>query len=162
MKKYTITRFKQDKTATLGKWTGGGLEICATIEPPWRDNQRDNSKTKENEASCIPEGIYKCVPFSGTHHQDVWQVLGVPGRSEVLIHHGNYAYQSKACILVGDKHTEYKGMPMVNNSVNMLKKLRLILPKEFILEIKCDGFVNDLCQVDKDEKGDIKKEIAQI
>lgn len=142
---YTILRFKQDNKATLGNWMDKQLKICSTIEPPWLNNQRDSPKTKENEASCIPEGKYLCKKFNGKIYKDVWEVTGVLARESVLIHNGNYAIQSKACILVGDRHMDYNGIPMVNNSINTLNKLRIILPDEFFLDIKCDGFTNNLC-----------------
>ena len=145
---YKIIRFKQDAKATLGKLMDEALEICCTLEPPWNNNFRDNPKTKENEASCIPEGRYLCKKFNGVKFQDVWEVTDVCGRTYVLIHEGNFSYQTTACILVGDKHTDYKGIPMVNNSLNTLKKLRTTLPDKFWLEIKCDGFINSLCEVD--------------
>lgn len=145
---YTLIRFKQDDKATLGRLIFRSLEICCTLEPPWRDNMRDNPKTKENEASCIPEGKYLCKKFNGVKFQNVWEVTGIAGRSEVLMHNGNFSYQTTACILVGDRHTDYKGVPMVNNSQNTLNKLRTTLSDEFWLEIKCDGFRNSLCEVD--------------
>ena len=124
--KITLFRFKQDKNATLGRFIHKNLKICCTLEPPWRHNQRDNPKTAKNEASCIPEGVYKCIYYSSAKYPEVWEITGVPGREAVLIHNGNYAIQSKACVLVGDRHTEYKGLPMVNNSVTTLKKLRTL------------------------------------
>lgn len=154
---YDLVRFKQTDQATFGRLIDKYLEICCTIEPSWKDNFKDNPLTKQNEASCIPEGRYLCQKYSSTDHQNVWQVTGVAGRDKVLIHNGNYSYQSKACILVGNKHTEYKGVPMVNDSQNTLNKLRTTLPDTFWLNIKCDGFTNSLCGVDKIKEEDIKE-----
>lgn len=143
---FILLRFKQDDKATLGKLIFGNIEYCCTIEPPWNWNIKDDPKTKENEASCIPEGKYLCVKYSGTSYKDVWEITGVPGKTAVLIHNGNFAYQSKSCILVGNKHTEYKGIPMVNDSVNTLNRLKTSIPDQFFLEIKCDSFTNNLCK----------------
>ncbi len=143
---FTLLRFQQDDKATLGNLISGSIKYCCTIEPAWNWNMKDDPKTKENEASCIPEGIYLCKKYSGTSYKDVWEITGVPGKTAVLIHSGNFAYQSKSCILVGNKHTEYKGIPMVNDSVNTLNRLKVSLPDQFFLEIKCDGFTNNLCK----------------
>lgn len=145
---YDLLRFKQNEQATLGRIINKFLEVCSTIEPAWKENFRNNPLTKENEASCIPEGRYLCRKYSSTKYQDVWEVTGIKGRNKILIHAGNYAYQSEGCILVGDKHTNNQGIPMVNNSQNTLNKLRKLLPPTFWLNIKCDGFKNSLCDLD--------------
>lgn len=138
MKKYKLIRFQQEDKATLGKLLDeNGYIICYTLEDPWKNNFKN--------ISCIPEGVYKCVKHNGTKYQNVWKLLGVIGRSNILIHNGNYATDTQGCILVGQSHTEYKGLPMVNNSKNTLKKMRDFMPEEFELKIACEGFSNNLC-----------------
>lgn len=142
----TLLRFKQDDKATLGWFiTGSKLKLCATLEPPWKNNQRNNPKTKDNESSCIPEGVYICKKHFGVRYQNVWEITNVPGREGSLIHNGNYVYNTNGCILVGKIHLEYpKGVPFINDSCNTLNDLRKKLPDEFELEIICDGFSNKI------------------
>ena len=82
----------------------------ASIEPPWRDNRMNES--------CIPWGSYRCELKAATGKviggENRWyQVLDVLGRSEILIHPGNWAgdktrgmySDSEGCILFGAKET---------------------------------------------------------
>lgn len=65
--------------------------ICDTIEPPWRNNQR--------QISCIPEGRYQLTLRASLRFG--WHLLvnNVPGRSLILIHAFNNALkESKGCI----------------------------------------------------------------
>jgi hypothetical protein len=154
---YKLRRIKQDSVATLGKMFDESHQfLCATLESPWRANFSDNPKTKQNESSCIPEGKYLCRKFHGVKFQDVWELLDVPGRKNILIHQGNFPSNTHGCILVGKKHTYYQGFPIVNDSENALKTLRKILPDIFWLEIVCDGFVNSLCTFPADKLPEIK------
>lgn len=148
LKVYELLRFEQTKIATRGYLIDKKLKICCTLEPPWDDNKKDNPLTKKNEASCIPEGMYLCKKYNGVAFKDVWEVTKVPGKTSVLIHSGNFAIQSKSCILVGESHMDHKGIPILNNSVSTLNKLRSSLPIHFWLKIKCDGFRNSLCDID--------------
>lgn len=73
---------------TFGRLFGAGLESLHTLEPPWRDNLPD--------LSCIPPGEYLCVPHHSPHFGGVYLVTGVPGRSHILIHPGNYGGDESA------------------------------------------------------------------
>lgn len=160
---YKLLRFEQKKDYTKGYLLNDSLKICCTLEPGWNDNIKDNPFTKENEASCIPEGMYLCKKYSGTIHKNVWIITGIPGRSDVEIHTGNFAIQSKACVLVGEEHLNYKGVPILNNSQNTLNKLRTTLPNQFWLKVECDGFENTLSKIDQNlvTKEECQNVIAQ-
>ena len=80
-----------------------GVEICKTIELPWLDNKR--------RISCIPPGRYRLrMRYSSTF---AWhfEVVGVPGRQDILIHPANHAaVELKGCIAPVLQHTgEGKG-----------------------------------------------------
>ena len=53
------------------------------IELPWRENKRN--------ISCIPEGRYEVVPRFSPKFKNHLHVLGVYGRSLILIHPANDA-----------------------------------------------------------------------
>jgi len=102
---------------TLGVlFTNSG--IFYTMEPPWRDNKRN--------ISCIPPGEYDFVympkSYSGKY-RDCYHVKDVPGRSEILIHSGNTADQTKGCILPGKKIGFLSGIRAVLNSKSALKQI---------------------------------------
>lgn len=78
-----------------------GTPLWTTLEPP--------NKHNVPFLSCIPEGVYKCrrqESISIGHKQPVvypmiYEVLGVPGRSGIYIHRGNYKEDTQGCILIG-------------------------------------------------------------
>lgn len=84
--------------ATLGRILFDGREICKTLERPNLHNQKDDPNTKENESSCIPEGIYTCKKYSSAKYPDTWEVTRVPNRSAILFHSANYVNQLLGCI----------------------------------------------------------------
>lgn len=88
----TITRRKPDGSFNPDEGTPGVLSIegsafsCATLELPWRDNEPDKSR--------IPAGTYQASLVSTVNPAlmpKVYALENVPGRSNVLIHNGNFA-----------------------------------------------------------------------
>lgn len=113
---------------TFGMMSVGGLPLCVTCEDPWLDNARN--------ISCIPAGVYSCVPHDGTKYKNVWRLEYVPGRSAILIHAGNTEDHTQGCILVGKSIGKLSGKPAVLSSRAALDELRELLPDRFTLEIR--------------------------
>ena len=87
-----VDRFKQDKVQTLGHLSVGGFE-CYTLELPWRNNRVNVSR--------IPEDTYIAVQHvSPRFGNSIW-LPEVPGRTEILVHWGNFFRNTLGCILVG-------------------------------------------------------------
>lgn len=109
----------------IGELHVPGFHTYATIERPWRGNERN--------ISCIPEGVYQCKPFSGRRFKNVWQLMDVPDRTYILIHAGNWAKDVQGCIAVGKalSSTDY----MVMNSGDAIDELRGHLPDEFQIRV---------------------------
>lgn len=132
MKCVSLTRYLQTDKQNLGKLAYEGFE-CDTLELPYRLNDKN--------ISCIPTGKYKVSRrFSGKYG---WHFIlhEVKDRSFILIHSGNYYTHTRGCILVGNglKDINKDGYLDVLQSLNTLKKLNEILPKEdFWLEIKVE------------------------
>lgn len=80
-----------------------GAEICKTIELPWLGN--------EPRISCIPEGSYLLRKRCSLKFKWHFEVVGVPGRKDILIHPANHAAKElKGCIAPVLQHTgEGKG-----------------------------------------------------
>ena len=57
--------------------------MCRFVELPDRDNLQS--------VSCIPEGEYRCEWHHSPKFGHVYKVMHVPGRTDILIHAGNYA-----------------------------------------------------------------------
>lgn len=107
---------------------------CYCLELPDRDNA--------NSISRIPEGDYKVKKRYSPKYKDHFHVLDVPGRSYILIHHGNYYTNTRGCILVGQDLIDINndGLLDVTASIATMRKLNQILPPAFDLHItKLDG-----------------------
>lgn len=98
-----------DKDAVISKWK--------TLELPDKNNQRNISR--------IPEGKYYAhLHNSPKFGKSLW-IKNVPGRSEILIHKGNYHTDIRGCILIGQNHIDinndgYKDVTSSQKSINKL------------------------------------------
>jgi hypothetical protein len=101
-----------------------------TLELKWADNKRG--------VSCIPEGVYKITKENHKKYGLIFRIHDVKGRSGVLIHSGNYTYNSRGCILVGKNHVDMNNDNVidVSDSKKTLKKITEILPDQAEIEIK--------------------------
>jgi len=98
MLRIVLTRHFQTAQATYGSLiVQDGAKVLFSsvcLELPWKDNQA--------RVSCIPEGEYDIVlEYSPAFKIDLWEIKGVPGRSECKIHTANYARQLNGCIAPG-------------------------------------------------------------
>ena len=108
MKEIILNRdFKQDKQ-TLGvcyiKDNNKGVVVFKSeaIERGWKDNQR--------MISCIPDGTYSVVlEYSDRFKTMLWEIKGVPNRSECKFHAANYARQLNGCIALGNNRKDIDG-----------------------------------------------------
>lgn len=100
-----------------------------TLELPWKNNER--------RVSCIPVGIYKAKKHQSPKFGQSFWLQNVPGRSEVLVHPGNFTSQILGCILPGDRHTDINGDGIIDvtNSRKTMDKLYNLMPDEFEIHI---------------------------
>ena len=107
-----------------------GLDLkLFTLELPWKNNKQS--------VSCIPSGFYQCRKIDSRSLGECIKVENVVGRTNILIHKGNYTFQIQGCILVGDSIKDINGdmVPDVTNSGNSLDKLMKTVQDNFVLEI---------------------------
>lgn len=139
--KMLIIRTAQNEFQTIGTGlildeSGQALFVFRTLELAFRNNMR--------EISCIPTGKYSVEKRTSVKYGSHFHVLGVSGRTFILIHVGNYHINTKGCILVGSEH-KYLNTDKnldVANSLQTMKKLNTILPLNFdlvIVEIKVNN-----------------------
>ncbi len=77
--------------AVGGEMTVNGIFECFTLE---------------RQAVMIPEGVYEVsIRWSPHFQRSLPHIESVPGRSGILIHPLNHAYESEGCIGVGQEHT---------------------------------------------------------
>lgn len=106
MNRIEIFRKSDNRVQTLGEGQvvnefGGVLFQFKTLELPWKNN--------EKRMSCIPVGTYQLVKHNSPKFGACYWVQNVPGRSEILIHPGNYHTQILGCILPGQSHSDING-----------------------------------------------------
>lgn len=122
MKTVLINRFKITDKYTLGhcyiKHENNSVEyIGVTMERGWLNNQ--------NNISCVPEGVYDLkLEYSPKFRKDLWELYGVPNRSECKFHAANYWRQLNGCIALGVKHKDIDGDgdPDITSSRDTMKK----------------------------------------
>jgi len=135
---------------TLGVLTVGDSTF-QTMERPWIPNP--NGPGGHPQTSCIPIGDYTLTPRYSPAKGHHWLLsnpyLGIYaspadipegqpwGRSLVLIHSANWAYQLLGCIAPGQSRTrDTQGQWMVTNSVaSMISLRKLLTDAELILTI---------------------------
>lgn len=128
MQKCDLYRVCSSEKGSFGVLVFNSIPLCVTLELPNKGNRKN--------ISCIPCGSYSCVKGKSPSKNmqlngEVFKVLGVPGRDNILIHIGNYLTDTLGCILVG----KYYNNNMISSSTEAMKKLLKELPDEFILEI---------------------------
>ncbi len=94
----SLQRLGEFNGATIGLLRITGVAPLWTLEDAWNGNKKGNS--------CIPVGIYTCIPHGWAKDTTVkrkqsWELVDVEGRSAILIHEGNTIGDTAGCVLVG-------------------------------------------------------------
>ncbi len=134
VKKVLLQRINEGEKQTEGLLSiiseeGKFTFSCFTLELPDLSNQF--------QISNIPEGAYKVVRRWSKKYGNHFHVTDVENRTLILIHHGNFYFQTKGCILVGSSFSDINkdGLVDVTNSIKTMTKLNSILPETFELII---------------------------
>lgn len=103
---YIVRDLFFDQTASLGTCfvydEKNQLFKSESLERGWVNN--------ENRVSCIPEGTYDVLlENSPKFNKQLWEIKGVPNRSECKFHAANYAKQLNGCIALGKSRTHLDG-----------------------------------------------------
>lgn len=118
-------RFIQDQNQTMGSCVVLGennqpLFASLLLTRGWRNNQKN--------VSCIPKGTYKVVfEYSNKYKRMLWEVKGVPNRSEVKFHPLNYYFDSEGCNGLGRRpknlnNDKYLDLTDSRNTINDFHK----------------------------------------
>ena len=129
-----IDRFYENDHVTLanaGVWDGVRyLFNFVTLELPWRDNQKNVSR--------IFAGEYKAIATKRTSNGKYGILLmNVKDRTEVMIHIGNYYFDTEGCILPGVSFGDINsdGVNDVVDSRKALLKLQEFFPVGTTLKV---------------------------
>jgi len=107
MTEVLIERFKIEDNYTLGDCYVSDTKGCmnhigVSLERGWLNNK--------SNISCVPEGTYKLkLEYSPRFDKFLWELYGVPKRSECKFHAANYWRQLNGCIALGEKHVDIDG-----------------------------------------------------
>lgn len=130
MLKAVMSRFDSSPQGTFSRFQCGSLSLFTT-ERPWNNNERNNS--------CIPAGLYEVKWHKSPKFGWCYKVQNVPNRGEILIHPGNYYWNSHGCILPAKKlgyiHGKKAGL-ISRPAVSLLNSFFNKQP--FMLEIRDD------------------------
>jgi hypothetical protein len=128
--KIQIIRHRSRDKQTLGNGfvindQGQIVFAFKTLELPWLENKR--------KVSCIPKGVYNTVKRTSPKYGSHFHLQDVPGRTWILIHHGNYYRDTLGCILPGRTHADIDsdGYSDVTHSKQTMQKLNELLPESF-------------------------------
>ena len=129
--KALLKRIEENERQTIGILSVSDTKFVAfTLELPDRENQVRNSR--------IPAGIYTVIKHTSPRFGKCFWVQNVPGRSEILIHAGNFNTDTLGCILPGSALEDINGdseRDVINSKATMTKLLEL-MPDKFELTIK--------------------------
>lgn len=119
-------RYQEDKP-TLGRLVVFRDDFtiafqCATVELPWKNNER--------RASCIPEGVYEVKRRWSRKYKTHFHIQGTEPRTLILIHIANSIKELLGCIAPGMSHSDIDndGLIDVANSGVAMRQLLSIIP----------------------------------
>jgi len=101
-----------------------------TLELPWLFNKIKRSR--------ISVGTYDCIKWVSGTKGNCFKILSVQGRKDILIHKGNYNFNTEGCVLVGSELLDINkdGLTDVINSGSTLKHLLNISADKILLIVK--------------------------
>ena len=95
--KFIVQRDIYTPVSTSGRIFMDGFAPGCTLELPKKDGL---------PGSCIPAGVYKVELYNSPHFGRIMPLItGIPGRSEIEIHWGDFPDNTRGCILVGKTRT---------------------------------------------------------
>lgn len=114
-----LLRVGQSNRGTFGVLRFGQVPFALTLERPWEDNAQD--------ISCIPAGRYRCRKVRSPRFGHTYEVCDVPNRTHVLLHKGNFVYDTQGCILVGEEYSGTWDKPFIASSERGFLELMKLL-----------------------------------
>lgn len=115
---------------TLGVMSIDTIPQFTTLEPPWAYNERAKSS--------IPVGVYDAKKTTSAKYGETLLITGVPERSGILFHSGNYPEHTKGCILIGTGYLNNDDDYMITNSREAMRRFRQIFNKAEKIKVNID------------------------
>lgn len=108
LKKINLKRLSTFEDGTFGVLLDDKIPFAVTLEKQWKDNKRF--------ISCIPNGNYLCKRVVSPKFGEVFQVMDVPNRGNILFHKGNLEADTEGCILIGEQFETLNGRTAILQS----------------------------------------------
>lgn len=136
----TLGRNQKEPYCVLGALLAPALALH-TLELPWLPDPDYVGGTPEK--SCVPAGTYSLVRHDTIAHPQTWALVnhslgvyhnpedvppGCNGRTDVLLHCGNDAADSRGCLLVGRSRLISGGQWIVAGSRLAFGDLKAVVP----------------------------------
>lgn len=115
----TLKRCHEVDQTTFGVLIHKDHPICVTLEPSWEKNAHD--------ISCIPSGKYEIRKRTSGKFGEHLILIGVPERSEILIHRGNSREDTHGCILVGKSFDKQGNQSIISGSSIAMQYLLILM-----------------------------------
>lgn len=103
-----IIRLEESDQGTFGVLKIDKAVFCVTLE-------QNDEENRANESS-IPAQQYICRRIDSPKYGETFEILNVPGRSDILIHSGNFINNTKGCVLLGTSYGQIYGQRAVISS----------------------------------------------
>lgn len=125
MPRIVLTRINPAPTYTLGFIKYKDF-FCFTLEPG-----------KAVGKGCIQCGVYPIVwEWSEKFKQKLWELIGVPNRTEIKFHAGNNPSDTSGCILLGYRFVVDEQNPYLSLSSDAVRHFNQLCHDEKIAEIE--------------------------
>lgn len=126
MKTFILRRIVHNLAGTWGTMIYNRQPFCVTLELPWKNNARN--------VSCIPSGTYTAFRrLSGIRGRGVvFQLKGVPNRTAIQIHKGNFTSDILGCIILGEKFEDIGSKRAIQQSKPAFKEFMRKAPEKTI------------------------------
>lgn len=131
-----IIRLEKSEEGTFGALLLNDKVFCVTLELPWRGNALNLSSIPATDQApfLIKTGRYICVrrksPLVAKLTKKKWdttfEVTGVPGRTSILFHAGNFLADTYGCILLAQYWGKLRGDRAVLNSGETFNQFMLV------------------------------------
>ncbi|HZY37639.1 MAG TPA: DUF5675 family protein [Mucilaginibacter sp.] len=111
-----VNRTTRTANSTIGDFSVNGNYFSHCLEPTDRGltstmSLADIAAIKVPDKTCIPTGVYNVTANNQSKFGPNVPILNdVPGFADVEIHHGNFPYNTDACLLLGvNQDVDYVG-----------------------------------------------------
>lgn len=105
--------------------------IWTTMERNWENNAQD--------ISCIPPGKYTCVRINSPKFGNTFEVTGVPNRTAILLHKGNFMSDSHGCIVIGTGYAQINSQLGISGSGDAFMQFLNYFKDEQSFELTIEG-----------------------